>query len=342
MSITIKEIAALAGVSIGTVDRALHNRGRVNADVAMRIKQIARDHGYEASRVGRALALTKNPVKIGIVVHLTKTEFMQQVIAGINDVKTELESMGVEVLVREIPSLDAAKQVAALDELVKLGAQGIAISPADDTALRNKINEITTMKKIPVVTFNTDMAGTGRMCFVGINNKRSGQTAAGLMGMLAGESGKVAIITGHLTNQANSGRVEGFLEELHTSFPNIVVTGVQVCFDDDAIAEQTTAQCVDAFADLSGIFVAAGGQAGVCRALEKSGAARKINVVAYDLIPATINGLQNGTIDFIIDQNAYIQGHQPANILFEYLFDKIKVNQEMQYTDILIKTKHNL
>lgn len=50
MSVTLKQIAELAGVSRGTVDRALHNRGRVSDEVAQRIRQIADELGY--SRIG--------------------------------------------------------------------------------------------------------------------------------------------------------------------------------------------------------------------------------------------------------------------------------------------------
>ena len=41
MAVTMEDIARLAGVSRGTVDRALHNRGRINAEVAARILFIA-------------------------------------------------------------------------------------------------------------------------------------------------------------------------------------------------------------------------------------------------------------------------------------------------------------
>ena len=46
MAVTLQQIAELAGVSRGTVDRALHNRGRVNSEVALRIRKIADELGY--------------------------------------------------------------------------------------------------------------------------------------------------------------------------------------------------------------------------------------------------------------------------------------------------------
>ena len=44
--ITIKEIASKAGVSPGTVDRVLHNRGRVSKESAERVRLVAREAGY--------------------------------------------------------------------------------------------------------------------------------------------------------------------------------------------------------------------------------------------------------------------------------------------------------
>ena len=57
MPVTLQQIAEAAGVSRGTVDRALKNRGRVNAEVAERIRKIAKEMGYQPSRAGRALAM---------------------------------------------------------------------------------------------------------------------------------------------------------------------------------------------------------------------------------------------------------------------------------------------
>lgn len=64
MAITLQQIADLAGVSRGTVDRALNNRGRIKPEVEQRIKKIAKDVGYKPSRAGRALAMVKKILKL--------------------------------------------------------------------------------------------------------------------------------------------------------------------------------------------------------------------------------------------------------------------------------------
>lgn len=342
MAITIREIARLAGVSVGTVDRALHDRGRVNPEVAQRIKRIAGEYGYEASRVGRALALARNPVKIGIIIHLARTEFFQQLNVGVEAVKAELEGMGAEVYVERYPQFNAVRQLAALDRMLELGVQGIALSPVGDPEVKERIDEIVEATGMPIVTFNTDLPDSRRSCFVGQDSLQSGRAAAGLMGTLLGGRGTVSIITGHLTNLSTIKRTEGFLEELQSTYPEIQSLGVQVGNDRNSTSMKIVERMLATHPDLQGIYAASGGQAGVCRGLERAGRAGSVKLVAFDLVPSAKVALKNGTIDFLIDQNAYEQGYRPARILFDCLLNKSRPEKEFYYTDILIKTKYNL
>ena len=63
MAVTLQQIADLAGVSRGTVDRALNNRGHIKSEVEEKIKRIAKELGYQPSFAGRALAMAKKKFK---------------------------------------------------------------------------------------------------------------------------------------------------------------------------------------------------------------------------------------------------------------------------------------
>lgn len=52
--VTIKEIADRAGVSRGTVDRVLNNRGKVNPEKEERVRRIAQELGYKPNVAGKA------------------------------------------------------------------------------------------------------------------------------------------------------------------------------------------------------------------------------------------------------------------------------------------------
>lgn len=70
MGLTQKQIAELAGVSVGTVDRALHNRGRVDPKVAERIRQIAKELDYRPNTVAKGLSIRKRNLKISVIFHI--------------------------------------------------------------------------------------------------------------------------------------------------------------------------------------------------------------------------------------------------------------------------------
>lgn len=60
---TIKDIADLAGVSRGTVDRVLNNRGAVHPKTAEKIMEIVRALDYRPNKAGLALAAQKKGIR---------------------------------------------------------------------------------------------------------------------------------------------------------------------------------------------------------------------------------------------------------------------------------------
>ncbi len=340
MAATIEQIAEAAGVSRGTVDRVLHNRGRVNQEVADRVWKIADELDYVPKR--RKQNKPGQKTKIGIVTQLAKASFMTEVNRGIKDAGNELEDRGVELIIREIISIDEAEQLQAVDDLVLQGIQGLAIMPAGCAAVRIKLNHLIEERNIPVVTFNSDIIGTGRICFVGLDNRKSGSVAAGLMGMLTGSKGKILIITGYFSNNVNNTRVDGFLEEIKKTFPELEPVGVQGSFDDADEVEKIIINTMTAYPDLAGILVVSGGQAGIVSAFESLGLKKRPYVIAYDLTPENVKLLNDNRIDFLIDQEGYVQGYRPPGILADLIQKGKKPEAEFLYTDINIKTKYNI
>ena len=80
MAITLNQIAEICGVSRGTVDRALHNKGNVRPAVAERIKAVATEYGYTPNRAGLALSRASHPIRIGVIMFSVQTPFMQIVL----------------------------------------------------------------------------------------------------------------------------------------------------------------------------------------------------------------------------------------------------------------------
>lgn len=340
MGVTIQQIAQAAGVSRGTVDRALNHRGRINPEVAERICRLADEMGYVQKQ--RENKKKKKPYKIGIVTQLARSSFMLEINRGIRDAVKELEERGVQVIVKEGLSVDEEEQLRAIRSLEKEGIDGLALMPVDCDGVREKINELIDRKNIPVVTFNSDIVGTKRICFVGMDNRKSGRTAAGLMGVMTRGIGKILVITGFFTNHVNNARVAGFIEELKTSYPGIDLAGVQASFDDADEVEKIITNTMLTLPGVNGILVVSGGQAGIRRAFETLKLERRPYVVIYDQTPKNERELQENVVDFLIDQNGYVQGYRPAHILADLLLKNQTPEMELIHTEIDIKTKYNI
>ena len=151
---TIKEIAALAGVSRGTVDRVLNNRGAVNPETAEKIRKIAKELDYKPNRAGLVLAAQKKRLKLGVILFSTGNPFFQDVLAGIDEKAEELANYNCTVITKQI-SFGVEAQLQTIDELLAEEVNGIAMTPYNDDRIRNRINALYE-QGIPVVTLNTD------------------------------------------------------------------------------------------------------------------------------------------------------------------------------------------
>lgn len=152
---TIKEIAALAGVSRGTVDRVLNNRGSVNPDTAEKIRDIARALDYKPNIAGLVLAAQKKKLKLGVVLFSAENPFFIDVEEGVTEKAEELAGYNCAVVIRHI-TYGVEQQLQAIQELLEEEVSGIALAPYNDERIRKCINTLYD-RGIPVVTFNTDI-----------------------------------------------------------------------------------------------------------------------------------------------------------------------------------------
>ena len=231
-----------------------------------------------------------------------------------------------------------------MDTMKKLrtaGCKGIAMVPVEDEALKKLIHEFVE-EGIPVVTFNSDIEDSDRLCFVGQNALQSGKVAAGLMAEILPEGAKVQVISGYPSNQSHRNRSRGFISELAACRKDVEILDIQYAYDDSKIAGKITEEMLKMHPDLKGVYLAASGTDGVCKVLKNNKLVGKVKVISNDLTTKNEQELKRGLIQFLLGQNAYVQGHLPIMILFNKLFDGKEPEVEHQYTEIVIKTKYNL
>lgn len=122
MAVTLKSIAAVSGVSIGTVDRVLHNRGGVSEETKVQVRKAAADLGYKSNIIGKALVTQRNPLKIGVIINAREFNyFAAEVWRGVEAGSEEIESFGVSVIPYPMEEVDEAAQLRLLAQRGKTG-----------------------------------------------------------------------------------------------------------------------------------------------------------------------------------------------------------------------------
>ena len=338
--VTMKEIADLANVSRGTVDRVLNNRGSVNPQTAEKVRQIARTLGYKPNRAGMALAAQKKKLRIGVVLFGPENPFFQQVLEGITRKAEELAAYDCTVLIRRV-IFDAGAQLSAIDELMDLGIHGLVITPYNDPLIIEKINRLQE-QGIPVITSNTDIQGSSRLAYVGSNYYEGGRTAGGLMRLVTEGKANLGIITGSSQVLCHTERIAGFLDVIRKTAPDIQLLTIEKNHDDEFESYEVTKRFLTEYPQADAIFFAAAGLQGGCRAILNTGRQNHMKVICFDAETAVPSMVECGLVCASISQQPRKQGSLPLELLFDFLTTGNPPEQDVYYVDAAIKIRENL
>jgi len=201
---------------------------------------------------------------------------------------------------------DAQAELAELQKAAAAKPAGILISVADVSVLQPGIDAAVSAG-IPVITMDSDAAGSRRLYFIGTNNLAAGQLGGKRVITKLGGRGNVVFFT--IAGQANTEeRLKGF-KDVFSTRPEMKIAEVVDIKGDAREAFDKTQQFLALTGDKKiDAFVCLDSASGkmVSDALKRSGGGREL--VAWDVNQDTLDGIKAGTIDATIAQKPYTMG----------------------------------
>lgn len=337
--VTVKDIAKSLHVSIGTVDRALHNRPGIKEETLKLVLQKANELGYEANKLAQSLS-RKRKIKIGCIFPGQYRYFYPDLEAGILDASKSLVDHNVEVICVKTEKLGFGPEISFIHKLLEQGIDGLAICPGHRTEMNHAINKVTE-HGIPVVTIATDAPESKRLTCVSTNSFNNGQIAGDLMANFMNHKGKVAIMTGSHEVTDHQEKVKGFFDVVY-SFPNAIeMVGVFETLDRGERVYQAVTQVIKDHPDLKGIYINTANSVYGSKSVADSGKAGQIYLIGTDLLTENVPYIEDGTMQAVIYQDPYMQGYKAVQILY----DTITTGRQYGPNDYVkpdIVTKHNI
>ncbi|MBB5316937.1 LacI family DNA-binding transcriptional regulator [Tunturibacter empetritectus] len=319
----IKDIAQALGISIGTVDRALHERTGVSPKTKARVLQIAEQLGYKPNLAAQALKLNRR-IEIAAVLPKQISHFFDPLRAGIRAAAEATVGLHVKVTFYEYQRLGQG-DVELLEARLKDKYDGIIFTPGNPRKLDPVIRRLTA-HGTAMLCVASDAPGSDRIGLVSAHAYTSGALAAELLAHKLYRKTNVATITGELTTLDHAEKLRGFAATLAMIAPHLSLLPAVESHERPKEAYRQTLTLLHGDSKPQGLYISTANSIPVLQALEEEGMLGKIQVVTTDLFQELVPLIETGKILATLYQRPFTQGKVAFESLITHLLEDKKTS----------------
>jgi LacI family transcriptional regulator len=342
--IKLKDIAEIAGVSVGTVDRVIHARKEVNEKTREKVLSIINELGYKPNLQARSLALKKTHHIIALIPSGKQSDnsYWDLPKTGIEKAARELDDYFTDVEIRFFNSIEKESFTKQAEAILKEKPDGVVFSPffkQPSLTFSKKLNTA----GIPYVFIDSNFNEANAISYFGQDTFQSGYLSARIMSYGLRKNDTILIV--NLTNTESvishlKLRQEGFLAAIMDDKKKFNPVTINIDLSNTDEPDLTLKKSFEENPHVKGIFVPNSRVYKVAKYLCNIGKCNTL-LVGYDLIEENVEYLNKGYIDFLICQKPEEQGYKSVMALSKYILTKEEIPR-VNYSQIDIITKENL
>lgn len=336
---TIKDIAQMAGLSAGTVDRVLHQRGEVSENSKKKVERILKEINYQPNVYAIGLA-GKRKYHLGCFIPKYVTnDYWYAVVQGIEKALAEVQPFNISVDFIHYDHSDKISYITESRRLLEDAFDAVLIAPnykAETLAITQRLKE----NNVLFAFIDVNVEGAGALTYIGQDSFRSGYIAARIFYDTGFNGHEIVLLSTEKNPDSQElqmqRRLEGFNAYVQEHHLNIKMHDVTLKKD----GEENN-QIMDEF--FAGHPSVCGGvvfNSHVYRVgeyLKKRNRSLK-SLIGYDLLPRNVELLKDGVINYLIGQRPAMQGYSSIKMLVDKLVFKRDVQPRWYMpVDILIK-----
>ncbi len=342
--VRIKDIALAAGVSTGTVDRVIHNRGNVMPAVKKKVEEVMKVLNYQPNIMARTLANNK-VLKIAVFLPNFKQDaFWEAPKKGIDKAIAANQHFLIDLQYYYFEENEVESYIEQSTQILADEPDALILAPIFQQESQLFLKALA-KKKLPYVLINTHLPTVASVAYIGQDSYQSGVLAARLISDKQPENASYLLL--HLEaaeKTANATHISqketGFYDYFKKNKKKALI--IKKAFSEvnqGKTLGQFLKQVLTEFSNPTGIFVST---SKAYQLIEHAGSLLKnTTIIGFDLLPQNIAYLKAGKIDYLINQNPERQGFLAITNLIDALLLK-KIVPPIQYLPLDIVVKENV
>lgn len=341
--VTINDVAKAAGLSKGTVDRVLHNRGEVSRKSREKVMKVIDELGFRPNLHASLLASQKERLICCIVPECLPGEFWSMALKGIDEAASVVSRNGVVVECVTFDQYDVESFGSACESVLSFGASGVVIAPIFREETLKFITSLSE-KGVPFIFLDSKLDRTDYLAYFGMPMYESGYLCADILTGGRHVPDKVYVVRVSRDKKGLSDptadRRAGFMDYMKRNYPDTVIESVMI----DPMDPESVMRKLDATVGAgegrrfvvmfnSRIHIVADYIAGK--------GLKDCRVVGFDALERNVEALRNGTVHALIAQHTDRQAKDAVTAMADHLLLDIGVSRRDNHTQMDILTALN-
>lgn len=342
--IRIKDIAERAGVSVGTVDRVLHERPNVSPKARLKVEKALEEMNYQPNMYASALAYNRSyNFQVLIPAH-EQVAYWEEIEEGVRMAQEACRDFHVKANIIYYERFDEMSFQQAAQQCLDLQPDGVVIVPADleiTKQFTDKLHE----RCIPFIMLDSYMPDLKPLAFFGQDSFSSGYFAARMLMLIAHKETDILLVkltqNGRVVSKQQDNREVGFRHYMHDHFPHITIHELELpVVGNRQLYDKRLEQFFSQNAHIHHC-ITLGSKAHVVGDFLLRTNRRDVQIMGYDMVGKNAECLRQGSVSFLIAQHAYQQGYCCIDALFRAIVLKKKV-EPVNYMPIELLTQENV
>lgn len=342
--IRIKDIAEQAGVSVGTVDRVLHNRPNVSPEAREKVETVLESINYKPNMYAAALAYNKEyTFYIILPQHFSET-YWAEVEEGIDracELRSDFNIHTKTLYYERYNEEDFMKQC---NLCLAAKPSAVVLVPAQTEVTRMFTDKLHAME-IPLMLLDSYVPELSPLSFFGQDSFSSGYFAAKMLMLLASGDKQIMLMRqlkgGRVSSKQQENREIGFRNYMRGHYPDVEIVELNLPFE---MENEEYTHVLETFFDTHPDIhhcITLASKAHIVGEFLLYTKRTDVKIMGYDMVPKNEECIRKGSISFLIAQHAYMQGFHCIDALFK----KIVLNQDIKpvhYMPIELISKENV